>query len=72
MRPSAALAAIVGNEPLVRTELTTRIWNYIVEHKLQDAQSKKLIHCDNKLRAVTGKDQVEMFELVKAMSANIE
>ena len=72
MRPSAALAAIVGSEPLVRTELTAKLWAYIAEHSLQDAKNKKLIHCDDKLRAVTGKDQVTMFELVKAMSANIE
>ena len=29
VQPSAALAAIVGNTPLPRTEITKKIWDYI-------------------------------------------
>jgi len=29
MRPSQELAEIVGSEPLARTEITKRIWDYI-------------------------------------------
>jgi upstream activation factor subunit UAF30 len=72
LKPDPALAAIVGSEPLARTELTTRIWNYIVEHNLQDEQNERLIHCDNKLRAITGKDRVKMSELPQAVSEHIE
>jgi len=38
VRPDPSLAAIVGPEPLPRTELTKRVWAYIRERKLQDAQ----------------------------------
>jgi hypothetical protein len=72
LKPDPALAAIVGSEPLVRTELTTRIWNYIVEHSLQDPKNKKLINCDAKLHAVTGKDRVSMLELTKFVSAHLD
>ena len=71
LTPSAALAAIVGSEPLVRTELTARIWDHITEHSLQDAKNRKLIRCDEKLRAVTGKDAVTMLELVDSVSAHL-
>lgn len=71
LTPSTALAAIVGSEPLVRTELTAKIWEHITEHNLQDAKNRKLIRCDEKLRAVTGKDAVTMLELVDFVSANL-
>lgn len=68
LQPDPMLAAIVGNKPMVRTELTAKLWSYIVEHKLQDAKSNKLINCDSKLRALTGKDQVGLLELTKFVS----
>ena len=44
VQPDEALAAIVGPEPLPRTELTKRVWAYIREHQLQDAQDRRRIH----------------------------
>jgi upstream activation factor subunit UAF30 len=38
VQPDEVLAAVVGSHPLPRTELTKRVWEYIREHKLQDAQ----------------------------------
>jgi chromatin remodeling complex protein RSC6 len=32
VQPDAALAAVVGKEPLPRTELTKRLWEYIRKH----------------------------------------
>jgi hypothetical protein len=72
LKPDPSLAAIVGSEPLVRTELTMRIWSYIVEHSLQDPKNKKLINCDAKLRSITGKDRVSMLELTKFVSAHLD
>jgi len=69
--PSPTLAVIVGSEPQVRTELTSKIWNYIIEHGLQDKANKRLINCDDKLRAVTGKDKVSMFELTGFVSEHL-
>ena len=38
VQPDAALAAVVGKDPLPRTELTKKIWKYIRKHELQDPQ----------------------------------
>ena len=63
LKPSAALAAVVGSEPLPRTEVTKRLWDYIKAHKLQNPANKRNILCDAPLKAVMGKDEVTMFEM---------
>jgi DNA topoisomerase-3 len=63
LTPSPALAAVVGNEPVARTEVIKKLWDYIKAHGLQDAQNKRAINADEKLQAVFGKPQVTMFEL---------
>jgi len=63
LKPSPALAAIVGSEPLPRTEVTKRLWDYIKAHNLQNPANKRNILCDAKLKAVMGKDEVTMFEM---------
>ncbi|QHI98939.1 DNA topoisomerase III [Xylophilus rhododendri] len=61
--PSAALAAVIGGDPIARPAVIKKLWEYIKEHGLQDTQNKRAINADEKLRAVFGKDQVTMFEL---------
>lgn len=63
LKPSAELAAVVGPEPLPRTEVTKRLWDYIKAHNLQNPANKRNILCDAKLKAVMGKDEVTMFEM---------
>lgn len=63
LTPSPALAAVVGNEPVARTEVIKKLWDYIKAHGLQDATNKRAINADDKLQAVFGKPQVTMFEL---------
>jgi len=63
LRPSPALAAIVGSEPLPRTEVTKRLWVYIKAHNLQNPANKRNVLCDASLKAVMGKDEVTMFEM---------
>jgi chromatin remodeling complex protein RSC6 len=63
LQPSAALAAIVGSDPLPRTEVTKRLWDYIKARNLQNPANKRNILCDAPLRAVMGKDEVTMFEM---------
>jgi upstream activation factor subunit UAF30 len=73
VQPSAALAAIVGNKPLPRTEITKRLWDYIKEHRLQDATDKRLINADATLRPLfDGHDQVSMLELPKLVSRHVQ
>jgi chromatin remodeling complex protein RSC6 len=72
VQPSAALAAIVGNQPMPRTEITKKLWDYIKGNKLQDATNKRMINADAKLRLVFGgKQQVSMFELAKLVSGHV-
>ena len=73
MTPSAVLAAVVGNSPMPRTEVTKKIWDYIKKNKLQDAVNRRLINADEKLRAVFGgKRQVSMFEMTKLVSGHLK
>ncbi|OYT92157.1 MAG: DNA topoisomerase III [Burkholderiales bacterium PBB3] len=61
--PSAELAAVIGAEPVARTEVIKKLWDYIKANGLQDAANKRAINADAKLLAVFGKPQVTMFEL---------
>jgi upstream activation factor subunit UAF30 len=73
VRPSAALAAIVGQAPLPRTEITKKLWDYIKAHGLQDAQNKRQIHADATLEPIFGgKTSISMFELAKLVSQHVQ
>jgi chromatin remodeling complex protein RSC6 len=72
MTPSSALAAIVGANPLPRTEVTKKVWDYIKKNKLQDAVNKRNINADDKLKAVLGKAKVTMFEMTKLISSHLK
>jgi upstream activation factor subunit UAF30 len=73
MTPSGALAAVVGSNPLPRTEVTKKIWDYIKKNKLQDSINRRLINADDKLKQVFGgKRQVSMFEMTKLVSNHLK
>jgi chromatin remodeling complex protein RSC6 len=73
LTPSQDLAAVVGNAPLPRTEVTKKVWDYIKKHKLQDPENKRNINADDKLKAVFGgKNQVSMFEMTKIISGHLK
>lgn len=63
MTPSPELAAIIGDAPQPRTQVTKLLWDYIKAHSLQNPANKRNILCDAKLKAVMGKDEVTMFEM---------
>ena len=63
LTPSAELAAVIGDAPQPRTEVTKLLWAYIKEKGLQNPANKRNILCDEKLKAVMGKDEVTMFEM---------
>ena len=72
VQPDEALAAVVGSDPLPRTELTKKIWAYVREHQLQDAQDRRRIRADDRLRAVLdGQESVTMFELTKFVNRHL-
>ena len=63
LTPSAELAAVIGSEPVARTEVVKKLWDYIKAQGLQDPKDKRSIKADAKLKPVFGKAQVTMFEI---------
>ena len=71
MTPSAALAAIIGNKAMPRTEVTKKVWEYIKANKLQDAAKRTMINADAKLKEIFKKAQVSMFEMTKLINSHL-
>jgi upstream activation factor subunit UAF30 len=71
-KADAALAAVVGKDPLPRTELTQRLWEYIRKHELQDPKDKRNVRADENLLAVfDGKKVISMFEMTKLVNGHL-
>ncbi len=72
MQPDAALGAVVGNNPIPRTEITKKIWAYIKRNGLQDSKNRRAINADDKLRPVFGgRSQVTMFDMTKLVNRHL-
>jgi len=70
--PDATLAAVVGSNPLPRTELTKKLWVYIKKNGLQDKKVRTQINADDKQTPVfSGKSKVSMFEMTKLVSNHV-
>ena len=69
--PSAELAEIVGKNDLPRSEVVSKVWEYIKKHDLQDAKDRRQINADDKLGKIFGKKSVSMFEMNKHLSAHL-
>lgn len=68
LKPDEKLGAVVGHDPLPRTEVMKKVWAYIKANNLQDPNKKTLINADAKLKPVfDGKEQVTMFEMTKLL-----
>ena len=73
LQPDAELAAIVGNQPIPRTEVTKKVWDYIKGHDLQDQKNKRMINADDKLQPLFGgRQQVSMFEMTKLVNQHLK
>ena len=72
VQPDEKLAAIIGNQPVPRTEVTRKLWEYIRSHNLQDPENKTFIKADESLKHLfDGKDRVSMFEMTKLVSHHV-
>lgn len=73
MQPDAALGAVVGNNPMPRTEITKKLWGYIKKNGLQDQKERRMINADDKLKPVFGgKSKVSMFEMTKLVNKHMK
>lgn len=71
LKPSAELAAVIGEGTVSRPEVVKKIWDYIKEHNLQDPADKRSVIADTKLRPVFGKDKVTMFEIAGIVGKHV-
>jgi chromatin remodeling complex protein RSC6 len=72
MTPSALLAAVIGSNPMPRTEVTKKVWDYIKKNGLQDSAKRTMINADAKLREIFKKAQVSMFEMTKLINSQLK
>jgi len=73
MQPDAALSAVVGSNPMPRTEITKKLWQYIKRNGAQDQKERRMINADDKLRPVFGgKNKVSMFEMTKLVNKHLK
>lgn len=69
---SPELQAVIGKANAARTEVTKGLWAYIKKHGLQDAKNRRDINADDKLKAVFGKNKVNMFEMTKLVGKHMK
>ena len=72
LTPSKELGAVVGTNPLPRSEVVSKMWDYIRKNNLQNPQNKREIMADDKLQAVFGKKNVSMFEMNKYIAQHLK
>ena len=71
MTPSNSLAAIIGERPVPRTEVTKKVWEYIKKNDLQDKAKRTMINADARLKEIFKKAQVSMFEMTKLINSHL-
>jgi chromatin remodeling complex protein RSC6 len=73
MTPDQQLAAVVGSNPLPRTEVTKKLWAYIKRKGLQDQKNRRQINADENLKPIfNGKSSVSMFEMTKLVNKHLK
>ncbi|MXO85937.1 hypothetical protein GRI38_07810 [Altererythrobacter aurantiacus] len=68
---SPELENVVGKGPMTRAQVTSKVWEYIKKHDLQDSKDKRQINPDDELGKVIGKDQISMFKMTAAVSKHL-
>lgn len=71
MQPSKELGDVVGTKPIARSEVVSKIWEYIKKNNLQNPENKREILADDKLEKVFGVKKVSMFEMNKHISKHL-
>jgi len=71
VQPSNELGVIVGNDALPRSEVISKVWDYIKSKNLQNPENKREILADADLQKVFGRDKCTMFEMNKYISQHL-
>ena len=70
--PDADLASIIGPDPISRSELGRKLWDYIRRHKLQDEGDGWTINVNETLAKIThGEESVTATELIRFVLRHI-
>ena len=70
--PSPELAAVVGKGNMPRSEIVSKVWEYIKKNDLQNPKDKREILADETLEKIFGKKKCTMFEMNKYLSAHMK
>lgn len=65
------LTAVVGKGPMPRSQITSKLWDYIRKNDLQSKVDRRNIVPDATLAKVIGKDEISMFKMTSAVSKHI-
>lgn len=71
LTPSAELAAVTGSGQIARSDVVSKMWDYIKKNNLQNPENKREILADDKLEKIFGKKKVTMFEMNKHLSRHL-
>jgi upstream activation factor subunit UAF30 len=72
VQPDAQLARVVGSQPMTRSEITKKVWDYVKKNGLQDKQNRRMINADDAMRPIfNGQNQVSMFEMTKLVNQHV-
>jgi upstream activation factor subunit UAF30 len=72
VQPDAQLAKVVGSQPMTRSEITKKVWDYVKKNNLQDSQNRRMINADATMKPIfNGQDQVSMFEMTKLVNQHV-
>lgn len=66
LKPGPKLAAVIGDAPVTRTDMISKLWKYVKKHKLQSKSNPRVIKADAALKDLfKGQSSVTMFEMTK-------
>ncbi|KAL0076426.1 hypothetical protein J3Q64DRAFT_1647720 [Phycomyces blakesleeanus] len=60
---SPALSDMLDMKLETKPQIVMGLWNYVKHHKLQDAEDKRIIHCDPKMAQLFGAPQIFFSQL---------
>ena len=61
---------MVGETEMARTQVVSKLWEYIKARDLQNPSDKREILCDGKLQNVFGQSSVHMFTMNKLLGSH--
>ncbi|KAI8075195.1 hypothetical protein BC940DRAFT_287688 [Gongronella butleri] len=68
---SEALSQLIHVKLDTRPQIIMELWNYIKNHKLQDNEDKRVIHCDEALKQLFGAPHIQFSALTELINPHI-